>query len=108
MKSWPDWRHELQISHAESNLPSKVCMGCMEIKTKPQLSDNSSSGWKSRTMFLTLITFFCEEDEMKCIGIMDELGLERVFAVTRGSASAINAGASAGSRLTNADFYREL
>lgn len=45
---------------------------------------------------------------MKCTEIMDELGLKRVFAVARGSASAIIAGARAGSELTNADFYREL
>lgn len=57
---------------------------------------------------MTLITFFCEKDEVKCTEIMDELGLKRVFAVARGSASAIIAGARAGSELTNADFYREL
>lgn len=45
---------------------------------------------------------------MKCTEIMDELGLERVFAVAQGSASTIIAGASTGSELTNADFYREL
>lgn len=57
---------------------------------------------------MTLITFLSEEEGTKCTEIMDELGLERVFAVARGSASTIIAGASAGSELTNADFYREL
>lgn len=79
-------------------------------KPKQNLSSQmmSSSGWKSRATVSTLITFFWEEDGMKCTEIMDELGLERVFAVAWGSASTIVTGASAGSELTNADFYREL
>lgn len=41
---------------------------------------------------------------MKCTGIMDELGLERAFAVVGSGAGTTTAGASAGSELTNADF----
>lgn len=51
--------------------------------------------------------FFCEEYEMKCTGIMYELGLERALAVVRGGAGTTTAGASAGSELTNADFWEE-
>lgn len=39
----------------------------------------SSSGWRSRAMLLTLITFFCEEGGMKCTEMMDELGLESLL-----------------------------
>lgn len=48
--------------------------------------------------------FFCEEYGMKCTGIMDELGLERAFAVVGSGAGTTTAGTSAGSELTNADF----
>jgi len=45
---------------------------------------------------------------MKRTEIMDELGLERVLAVARGSASAAITGASTRSELTNVDFKEEL
>lgn len=38
---------------------------------------------------------------------MDELGLERAFAVVGSGAGTTTAGASAGSELTNADFWEE-